>query len=151
MLLAQETEGGGLPVAFWIIYAIVLVVYLASFWVVFTKAGRAGLGRAHPLLQHLGAAGDRRQARLVADPVPDPDREHHRIDHHHGGSREELREGHRVRDRLDPAADHLLSGTGVGRRDVSGPGGSTGRFRGGSTATATPSARLIRGASVWSG
>ena len=63
MLLAQDTDGGGLPVAFWIVYAIVLVVYLASFWVVFTKAGKPGWAALIPfyniwvLLEIVGRPG----------------------------------------------------------------------------------------------
>ncbi|MEX0755232.1 MAG: DUF5684 domain-containing protein [Actinomycetota bacterium] len=49
-MLAQSTDGwGGLGFTFWLIYAIVLVVYLASLWVVFTKAGRPGWAAIIPI------------------------------------------------------------------------------------------------------
>ena len=72
-LLAQSNDGGGSAIL-WLIYVAFIVVYLVAAWIVYTKAGEEGWKALIPIY-NMGAAEDRRQTGVVADPLPDPVRE----------------------------------------------------------------------------
>ena len=75
---APEVKSPG-PV-FWVCY-FAIILLIAAMWKVFSKAGQPGWGD-HSNLQRLRDVQSRGTSGLVADPVPDPNRELYHRDHH---------------------------------------------------------------------
>ena len=106
-LLAQSDGGGGSAI-FWLLYIAFIVVYLAAGWVVYTKAGQEGWKSLIPiynlyiLLKIVGRPG----WWLLLYLVPFVNIVIWIIVFGRPG--QELRQGHRLRDRTDPADADLL-------------------------------------------
>ena len=92
---------------------LLLVLVVVGLWYVFTKAGETWMGRHHPVLQHLGGLGGRRQAGVVAGLLHHPYRQHSILDHSLRSAPAQVWQGSRNYCRADIPAVRLPSYHGV--------------------------------------